>query len=129
VGRITHVIKEIVMTKTTAATIDADIKELERRYRERPVEIAIGEISIPSDRIMLPLDHIGELAASMRTIGLLTPIILRKRSGGGFWLVTGRRRYEAAKRLGWASIPASVRELSPTEARRIEIDSNIYSRR
>ena len=51
-----------------------------------------------------------ELKESLRTSGLLQPIIVRP-SGGGYELIAGERRWRAAERLGWKEIGAVVREV------------------
>ena len=53
-----------------------------------------------------------ELEASLRSSGLLQPIIVRARQGGGggWELVAGERRLRAAGRLGWTEIPAIIRD-------------------
>jgi len=52
---------------------------------------------------------IDELSASLRAHGLLQPVIVR-RVGDHYVLVAGHRRTEAARKLGWETIPAIVRE-------------------
>lgn len=53
---------------------------------------------------------IEELAASIRENGLLQPLVVRPTSSG--WeLVAGERRWRAARRLGWESVPVVVRDL------------------
>jgi ParB family chromosome partitioning protein len=54
--------------------------------------------------------ELAELEASLRATGLLQPITVRARSGGGWELVAGERRLRAATRLGWTEIPALVRD-------------------
>jgi ParB family chromosome partitioning protein len=59
-------------------------------------------------------EDLESLAASMKDNGLLQPVMVRTKPGGGavHWeLVAGERRWRAAMRLGWKEIPASVREL------------------
>ena len=51
-----------------------------------------------------------ELIASMRTSGLLQPVVVRPRNGS-YELIAGERRWRAAERLGWERIPAVVREV------------------
>ncbi len=54
--------------------------------------------------------ELAELEASLRATGLLQPITVRPKSGGGWELVAGERRLRAAARLGWTEIQALVRE-------------------
>lgn len=51
-----------------------------------------------------------ELEASIKTSGLLQPIVVRTRGDGKWELVAGERRLRAVSRLGWSEIPAVVRE-------------------
>jgi ParB family chromosome partitioning protein len=52
---------------------------------------------------------LAELAASMQTSGLLQPVVVRAH-GGAYELIAGERRWRAAQRLGWAKIPAVVKD-------------------
>jgi ParB family chromosome partitioning protein len=51
-----------------------------------------------------------ELAASIEASGLLQPVIVRPRNGR-YELIAGERRWRAVQRLGWAKIPAVVRDV------------------
>jgi ParB family transcriptional regulator, chromosome partitioning protein len=51
-----------------------------------------------------------ELVASIQASGLLQPVIVRPRSGG-YELIAGERRWRAATQLGWAKIPAVVKDV------------------
>ena len=53
--------------------------------------------------------ELAELEASIRSSGLLQPIVVRA-SGGKWELVAGERRLRAVTRLGWTEIAAVVRD-------------------
>lgn len=53
---------------------------------------------------------LDELVASMQASGLLQPVVVRPRDGG-YELIAGERRWRAATRLGWARIPAVVKDV------------------
>jgi ParB family transcriptional regulator, chromosome partitioning protein len=53
---------------------------------------------------------LAELTASIEASGLLQPVIVRPRSDG-YEIIAGERRWRAAERLGWAKIPAVVRDV------------------
>jgi len=62
---------------------------------------------------------LDELAASLRELGMLEPILVRKRVGAGaqgFEIVAGERRWRAAQRAGLHEVPVFVRELSEVKA-------------
>ncbi|HWC39602.1 MAG TPA: ParB/RepB/Spo0J family partition protein [Acidimicrobiales bacterium] len=53
-------------------------------------------------------ESLASLTASVREVGVLQPILVR-RDGDGYELVAGERRWRAAKRAGLVTIPALVR--------------------
>jgi ParB family chromosome partitioning protein len=77
--------------------------------REIPVS-AIDPNPYQPRRTFEPL-ALQELADSIKASGLLQPIAVRPRPGGRYELIAGERRWRAAQQLGWARIPAVVREV------------------
>ena len=55
-------------------------------------------------------EDLADLESSLKASGLIQPITVRARSAGGYELVAGERRLRAATRLGWAEIPALIRD-------------------
>src|SRR5919106_7009191 len=53
--------------------------------------------------------ELTELTASIEASGLLQPVVVRPKNGK-FELIAGERRWRAIQRLGWAKIPAVVKE-------------------
>lgn len=75
-------------------------------------ELPIGNV-LPNPyqpRTHVDEDALTELTASIEASGLLQPVIVRPRNGK-FELIVGERRWRAIQRLGWAKIPAVVREV------------------
>jgi ParB family chromosome partitioning protein len=68
--------------------------------------------------------HIEELAESIRSKGILLPLIVR-RAPEGYVLVAGERRWRAAQRAGVREVPAMVREVSEKEAFELGLIENI----
>lgn len=75
-------------------------------------EIAVSAISANpfQPRRAFDADALAELTASIDASGLLQPVTVRP-VGARFELVAGERRWRAVQSLGWAKIPAIVREL------------------
>lgn len=67
---------------------------------------------------------IDELAQSIKACGLIQPVVVR-RSGNGYQLVVGERRYLACRKLGWSKISASVKTLSDNEMATIALIENL----
>ena len=57
-------------------------------------------------------ESLAALAASIRELGVLQPVLVRPDAEGNYELVAGERRWRAAKRAGLQTIPALVREVS-----------------
>jgi ParB family chromosome partitioning protein len=54
-------------------------------------------------------ESLGTLAASIRELGVLQPVLVRPLEDGTFELIAGERRWRAAKRAGLQAVPAIVR--------------------
>src|SRR5438132_5273109 len=54
-------------------------------------------------------ESLGTLAASIRELGVLQPVLVRPHEDGTFELIAGERRWRAAKRAGLQAVPALVR--------------------
>lgn len=70
-------------------------------------------------------DELNELASSIRSHGVLQPILVRPIGGGKYEIVAGERRWRAAQRAGLHAIPAVVRELNEVEVLEIAIIENV----
>jgi ParB family chromosome partitioning protein len=66
-----------------------------------------------------------ELAQSIRDLGVLEPILVKKRKEGGFQIVAGERRWRAAQRAGVLEVPIVVRELSDAQAFEAALVENV----
>jgi ParB family chromosome partitioning protein len=69
-------------------------------------------------------ERLEELAGSIRSKGVLSPLLVR-RINGHFEIVTGARRYRAAQRAGLDEIPVRIGAFSDEEALEIQIIENI----
>jgi ParB family chromosome partitioning protein len=76
-------------------------------------------------RQAFPEDALEALARSIREVGVLQPIVVR-RMNGGYELVAGERRLRAAKIAGLATIPAIIRTSDDAESLREALIENIH---
>lgn len=70
-------------------------------------------------------EKMDELVESIRTNGVLTPVLIRPRSEGGYEMVSGHRRLHAAEKAGLDKIPSIIKEMSDDEAVIAMVDSNV----
>lgn len=52
-----------------------------------------------------------ELADSIRVHGIIVPLVVRARPGGGYYLIAGERRWRAAQRAGVTEVPVVVQDI------------------
>lgn len=75
---------------------------------------------------VLKNEEMDALVESIRQQGkLLVPALARKREQGGYELISGHRRWEAAKIVGFSSMPVIVRKVSKEEATIMMVDANL----
>ena len=65
------------------------------------------------------------LADSIRSQGLVQPVVVRPRSAGGFELIAGERRWRAAQEAGLPTVPALVREADDRETLLLGLVENV----
>jgi ParB family chromosome partitioning protein len=71
-------------------------------------------------------EALGELADSIRAVGLLQPVVVRMVAPGRYELIMGERRWRACRLAGVDVIPAIVRETSDDELLRDALIENLH---
>lgn len=66
-----------------------------------------------------------ELAASIKSTGVMQPVVVRPSAGGKFQLIAGERRWLASQKAGKPTVPAIVREVSNEQALEMTIIENL----
>lgn len=74
-------------------------------------EVAISDIYPNPDqpRRTFEEESLKELATSLRSIGLVQPITLLKKSTGDYMIISGERRWRAARMAGMTTLPAYIK--------------------
>ncbi len=70
-------------------------------------------------------EKIAELSASIRTVGITTPITVRKMDDGSYQIIAGERRYKAAKKAGLDKIPAYIKTIDDEQVMLMAMVENI----
>ena len=87
-------------------------------------QLSLGSIEPSPRNPRQHADGIAELADSLQAHGLLQPVVVRRRNSG-YELIAGHRRFEAAKVLGWAQIPAVIRDETDEQAYILTLVENL----
>lgn len=95
-----YVNKEIVGSDT-AAPATADVLR---------IPMGMIEPNPFQPRVNFDTDALEELADSIRTLGLIQPITVRKVTGQRYQIISGERRFRASKLAGMDMIPAYIRD-------------------
>jgi ParB family chromosome partitioning protein len=69
--------------------------------------------------------RLDELAESIRSQGIIQPLVVRMRVGGGFELIAGERRWRAAQRAGLHQVPAIVRDVAEAQVFEMALVENL----
>ena len=91
-------------------------------------EVPISQIS-PNPRqprTVFDESAMAELVASIKSIGILQPPVVRKVAENKYELIMGERRYRAAKLAGLTSIPVIIRQTPDNELLREALIENIH---
>lgn len=92
------------------------------------LEIDKIEINPYQPRTHFNEEAIEELAESIKALGIIQPVTVRKLGRNQYQLVSGERRYRAAKSLDFDSIPAFVRIANDQETLEMALVENIQRR-
>lgn len=98
----------------------------EPQQREEVKKILIEDI-VPNrfqPRTVFSNDKIEELALTIRTHGIIQPIVVRE-IDGKFEIIAGERRWRAVQTLGWGEIPAIVKDFNDTETASVALIENL----
>ncbi|MBT8325457.1 MAG: ParB/RepB/Spo0J family partition protein [Winogradskyella sp.] len=110
---------------------DNDIKSASDKNADQLVgniiELDINSISVNpyQPRTNFNEENLKELASSIKELGVIQPITVRKLDFNNFQLVSGERRYRASKIIGLKTIPAYIRIANDQEALEMALVENI----
>lgn len=90
-------------------------------------EISISQISPNPDQPRRTFDEeaLEELATSIRELGIIQPLTLRSAGPDAYQIISGERRYRAAKLAGLETVPAYVRTANDSELTEMALIENI----
>jgi ParB family chromosome partitioning protein len=88
------------------------------------VDIHLLEPNIKQPRQYFDEASLQELAQSMKTYGIIQPLLV-KESGGYYTIIAGERRYRAARIAQLAQVPVVIKEYTPMDELQVALIENI----
>ena len=101
---------------------------------EQPRQSSADILRIPTDliepnpfqpRMSFDQDSLEELAESIRTLGLIQPITVRRKADGRYQIISGERRFRACRQAGMDMVPAYIRDTNDQGMLEMAIVENI----
>lgn len=104
--------------KVLGRGLEALIPEIgEENSQSRVIQVDIDDVTPNPYQPRETFDQakLDELARSIAEKGIIQPIAIREKEGGGYELIAGERRLRAAKQAGYSTVPALVKSVSSAE--------------
>ncbi|WXG45742.1 MAG: ParB/RepB/Spo0J family partition protein [Candidatus Atabeyarchaeum deiterrae] len=109
------------------ATVLGELGKLAKSYGVQKIPLNEIDLEDPKFRTRYDLGEkqIVELADSIRSEGLINPIVVRRRADSKYQLISGFRRVEAVRKLGEDAVDAIVVNVDDDRALRIAVSENL----
>ena len=126
--------KKQVLGRGLSALLDDPEREINSPSNDNSDELVGKVIDLEIDKIevnpyqprtQFREEAIGELAESIKTLGIIQPVTVRKLGRNQYQLVSGERRYRASKSIGLKTIPSFVRVANDQETLEMALVENI----
>ena len=120
-GSLNPIFKEEIRN---TAELDSDMDQLAQESKDY---LPINQITPRGDqpRKNFKESSLDELAQSIKSNGVIQPIIVRSIGKNSFEIIAGERRWRAAKKAGLEKIPAIIREYNKSEGMAVALIENI----
>ena len=122
------------MVKNSAASLLTSVDDLfttqeerDEAKRETIMEIPLSQISdFPNHPFKVKMDEsMSDLVESVKSYGVLSPVIVRPKDTGEYEMIAGHRRKRASELAGKDSIKGIVQDVTDDEAIILMVDSNL----
>ncbi len=122
------------MVKNSAASLLTSVDDLfttqeerDEAKRETIMEIPLSQISdFPNHPFKVKVDEsMSDLVESVKSYGVLSPVIVRPKDNGEYEMIAGHRRKRASELAGKDSIKCIVQDVTDDEAIILMVDSNL----
>ncbi|WP_083248215.1 nucleoid occlusion protein [Desulfuribacillus stibiiarsenatis] len=104
--------------------VEKEVAVTEQTDKINQILVALIDPSPYQPRTVFEDDKLEELCQTIKTHGIIQPIVVRKMSNR-YELIAGERRLRAVKKLGLETIPAIIRDMNDTQAASVALIENL----
>lgn len=97
-----------------AETESRSSSEMTMRYEV--LEIPVEDVVVSPINVRQDVGDVSELSDSIRSQGILEPLVARRTAAGNYEVIIGARRLTAARQIGLPSVPVIVQDISDSDA-------------
>ena len=90
------------------------------------VDITLIDRNTNQQRQTFDEDSLNEMAESIKTYGVLQPLLLVPKLDGRYLIVAGERRFRASSRAGLRTVPAIIKDLDDEQIQEISLIENLH---
>lgn len=108
-----------------AATGGTELAGVEARSDMREIDVSLIDPNPHQPRKQIGPAALSELAASIKSTGLIQPLVVRAKAGGRYELIAGERRLRASKIAELQTIPCIIREANEILQAQMALIENI----
>jgi ParB family chromosome partitioning protein len=88
--------------------------------------VAVDSVAPSQDNPRASAGDVSELAASIQSVGIIEPLIVRSTGEDSYVLIAGERRLTAAKSVGLAEVPVIVRDVNDAKSYELALIDNLH---
>ena len=109
------------------ALLGPSVAPAEQQTSAGPSELALSDLvpGMYQPRTRMDEGALYELAESIKSQGIMQPLLVRKLPAGGYEIIAGERRFRAAKLAGLSQVPVLVRDVSDQNAAAMALIENM----
>ena len=115
--------EQVVETQLQDSIEDEEETHLNEEVRQIPINEIVPNRYQP--RTVFAEDKIRELALTIRTHGIIQPIVVRQFADNQYEIIAGERRWRAVQTLEWETIPAIIKEFNDAETASVALIENL----
>ena len=124
---VSEIVKEAENIASEAVNAENEEAEAEGEATGKPLYVPINHIHPNKDqpRKVFDEEKLNELANSIQNYGIISPIVVRRDGPLFYEIVTGERRYRAAKMLDLKTVPVIIKDFNDKTTKEIALIENI----